>query len=76
MSDNETKNGRSELSNKISQKSKPYIIFKDDLDDENLESSNIIMNIQSSLNCKKKPKIIVLDDNQSKDTMNLSSDVK
>lgn len=79
MSDNETKNGRGELSNEISQKSNSYIIFKDDLDDENLESSNIIMDIQSSLNCKKKPKIIVLDDNQSnevKETMSLGSNAK
>jgi len=54
---------------KILQKS---IIFKDDSDDENSESSNIIMNLQS-LNCKK-PKIIILDDNQNnevKETMNL-----
>jgi len=66
---NETKNGRGELSNEILQKS---IIFKDDSDDENSESSNIIMNLQS-LNCKK-PKIIILDDNQNnevKETMNL-----
>ncbi|CAB5192694.1 unnamed protein product [Rhizophagus irregularis] len=79
MNDNETKNGRGELSNEISQKSNSYIIFKDDLDDENLESSNIIMDIQSSLNCKKKPKIIVLDDNQSnevKETMSLGSNAK
>lgn len=76
MSDNETKNGGGELLNEISQKSKSYIIFKDDLDDENLESSNIIMNIQSSLNCKKKPKIVVLDDNQSKEMMSLDSNAK
>ncbi|GES96607.1 hypothetical protein RCL_jg14627.t1 [Rhizophagus clarus] len=67
INDNEIKSEREELSDKISQKSKSYIVFKDDLDDEDLESSNIIMNIQSSLNCNKKPKIIVLDDNQSND---------
>ncbi|GES79547.1 hypothetical protein RCL_jg23274.t1 [Rhizophagus clarus] len=65
INDNEIKSERGELSDKISQKSKSYIVFKDDLDDEDLESYNIIMNIQSSLNCNKKPKIIVLDDNQS-----------
>ncbi|RIA95942.1 hypothetical protein C1645_816089 [Glomus cerebriforme] len=54
------------------QKLESHILFKDN--DENSESYNIIMDIKS-LN-RKKPKIIVLDDNQSNDikkTMNLGS---
>ncbi len=62
----ETKNGETlneffMKGNKTSKESKSQIIFRDDFDDE---SSNIIMNTQS-LDHKKNPKIIVLDNNQS-----------